>query len=69
MTQADIDRPTEPTAGRLQPETGVAMNAPDTGPPEHKSGSAETRRLVIAVISAGACVGVAAIAVALSFLF
>jgi hypothetical protein len=44
------------------------MNAPDTGPTEHKSGSTETRRL-IAVISAGACIGVAAIAVALSFLF
>ncbi len=68
MTPAHIDQPTEQTAGRLQPGQGVA-NAPDTGPTEHKSGSGETRRILIAAISAGACIGVAAIAVALSFLF
>jgi hypothetical protein len=43
------------------------MSPPDKEPTEHKPGSAEANRL--AVIGAGACIGVAAIAAALSFLF
>jgi len=45
------------------------MNAPQTGPTERKPASAEVKRLAIAVIGAGACIGVAVIAVALSWLF
>jgi hypothetical protein len=45
------------------------MNAPPKEPTEHKPGSAEANRLTIAVIGAWACIGVAAIAAALFFLF
>jgi hypothetical protein len=45
------------------------MNAPEEEPTDPKRGSTGTRRLAIAVIGAGACIGVAVIAAALSFLF
>jgi hypothetical protein len=45
------------------------MNAPEKEPTQHKPGSVEARRRAIAVIGAWACIGVAAIAAALSFLF
>ena len=41
------------------------MNAPQQEPTERKAGSVEAKRLAIAVISAGACIAVAAIAAAL----
>ena len=44
------------------------MNAPKKGSTERTTGSAEVKRLPIAVIGAGACIGVAAIAVVLSLL-
>jgi hypothetical protein len=69
MTQAHIDRPTEQTAGRLPAAEGIAMNAPDKGSTEPQTSSAEARRRAIAVIGAWACIGVAAIAAALFFLF
>jgi hypothetical protein len=43
------------------------MNAPDKEPTERTTGS-EARRLVISLIGAGACIGVAVIATALIFL-
>jgi hypothetical protein len=45
------------------------MNAPEKEPTEPQTSSAEARRLAIAVIGTGACIGVAVIAAALSFLF
>jgi hypothetical protein len=45
------------------------MNAPEKGSTEHTTGSAEAKRLPVAVISAWACIGVAAIAAALFLLF
>jgi hypothetical protein len=45
------------------------MNAPEQEPTERKAGSLEVKRLAIAVLSAGACIAVAAIAVALWWLF
>ena len=42
------------------------MNAPEKEPTEPQTSSAGARRLVI---GAGACIGVAAIAAALSFVF
>jgi len=45
------------------------MNAPDKEPTETTTGSAEAQRLVITLIGAGACIGVAVIAAALFFLF
>jgi len=36
------------------------MNAPEKGPTERKTGSAEAKRRAIAVIGAGACSGAAA---------
>jgi hypothetical protein len=50
-------------------ENGVAMNAPEQEPTERRAGSLEAKRLAIAVLSAGACIAVAAIAVALWLLF
>jgi hypothetical protein len=45
------------------------MNAPEKEPTEPQTSSAEARRRAIAVIGAWACIGLAAIAAALSFLF
>jgi hypothetical protein len=45
------------------------MNAPEKQPTEHKPGSAEAKDRAIAIIGAWACIGVAAIAAALPFLF
>jgi hypothetical protein len=45
------------------------MNAPEKGSTEHTTGSAEAKRLPVAVISAWACIGVAVIAAALFLLF
>jgi hypothetical protein len=45
------------------------MNAPQKQPTEHKPGSAEAKDRVIAIIAAGACIGVAAIAAAVFLLF
>jgi hypothetical protein len=50
-------------------EKGVAMDTPEKGPTGHKTGAAEAKRLAIAVIGAGACIGVAVIAAALLLLF
>ena len=47
---------------------GVAVNAPEKEPTEPTTGS-EARRRTVAVIGAWACIGVAAIAAALLFLF
>jgi hypothetical protein len=45
------------------------MNAPEKEPTEPPTSSAEARGRAIAVIGAGACIGLAAIAAALLFLF
>jgi len=45
------------------------MNAPDKEPTESTTGSAEARRLAVALIGAGACIGVAVIAAVLFLLF
>jgi hypothetical protein len=45
------------------------MNAPEKEPTEPQTSSAEARRLAVAVIGAGACLVVAAIAAALALLF
>lgn len=45
------------------------MNAPEQEPTERRAGSLEAKRLAVAVLSAGACIAVAAIAVALWLLF
>jgi hypothetical protein len=45
------------------------MNAQDDGQTEHRTASADTKDRAIAVVGAGICIGVAAIAAALSFLF
>jgi hypothetical protein len=45
------------------------MNAQDDGQTEHRTAPAETKDRAIAVLGAGICIGVAAIAVTLSLLF
>jgi hypothetical protein len=45
------------------------MNAQDDGQTKHRTAQADTKDRTITVVGAGICVGVAAIAVALSFLF
>jgi hypothetical protein len=45
------------------------MNAQDDGRTEHRTVPADTKDRAIAVVGAGICIGVAVIAVALSFLF
>jgi hypothetical protein len=62
-------RPADPRLGndrhprgeRFSHHQGVAMNAPEKEPTQHKPGSVEARRLVAAV-GAWACIGVAVIA-------
>ncbi len=45
------------------------MNAREAGRSEGSTGSAGVKQRALALIAAGACIGVAAIAIALSFLF
>jgi hypothetical protein len=45
------------------------MNDPDHPPTKRNTGSATVRLLAIAALGAGACIAVAAIAAALSFVF
>jgi len=66
--RAGIDRFTEQAVG-MSNAKGVAMNAPEKEPTQTTTGSAEAKRLPVAVISAWACIGVAAIAAALFLLF
>ena len=45
------------------------MNARDDGQTEHRTAPPDTKNRAIAVVGAWICIGVAAIAAALSFLF
>jgi hypothetical protein len=45
------------------------MNAQDDGQTEHRTAPADTKDRAIAVVGAGICIGVAAIAAALILLF
>jgi hypothetical protein len=59
-----------PPSKDAQPATkGVAMHAQEAGQNAQAKRSAGVKQRAIALISAGACIGVAAIAIALSFLF